>query len=119
MKYIKQFALIALITFLGECMNYLIPLPIPGSIYGMVLLFLLLLSGILKIEQVEESADLLLGVMPIFFISPTVSLMSSITLIQDSLIAVIIICLVSTIVVMAITGLVSQKVIRYDQRRKK
>lgn len=119
MKYIKQFALIALITFIGECMNYLIPLPIPGSIYGMVLLFLLLLSGILKVEQIEETADLLLSIMPIFFISPTVSLMSSITLIKDSLIGVIVICLVSTIVVMSVTGLVSQAVIRHDQRRKK
>lgn len=118
MKYIKQFALIALITFLGECMNFLIPLPVPASIYGMVLLFLSLLTGILKLEQIEETADLLLGVMPIFFISPTVSLMSSITMIQDSLVGVIVICLVSTVVVMAVTGLVSQAVIRHDQRRK-
>lgn len=116
MKYIKQFALIALITFLGECLNLLIPLPIPASIYGMILLFLSLQTGILKLSQIEETADLLLGVMPIFFISPTVSLMSSIGLIKDSLFGVLVVCIISTAVVMAVTGLVAQAVIRRDKK---
>lgn len=119
MKYIKQFALIALITFMGECMNLLLPLPVPASIYGMVLLFICLQTGLLRLEQIEETADLLLGVMPIFFISPTVSLMSGIKVIQDSLLGIIVTCLASTIIVMAVTGMVSQAVIRYDRRRKK
>lgn len=118
MKYIKQFAVIALITFLGECLNFLLPLPVPASIYGMILLFLSLQTGILKLEQIEETADLLLNVMPIFFISPTVSLMSGMTVLKGSLVGVLVICLVSTIVVMAVTGLVSQAVIRHDRRRK-
>lgn len=112
MKYIKQFAVIALVTFLGECLNLLIPLPVPASIYGMVLLFLSLQTGILKLAQIEETADLLLGVMPIFFISPTVSLMSSIGVIKDSLLGVIVVCIISTAVVMVVTGLVAQAVIR-------
>lgn len=112
MKYIKQFTLIALMTFLGEMLHSLLPLPVPGSIYGMLLLFLCLQTGILKLTQIEETADLLLGVMPIFFISPTVSLMSSIGVIKDSLLGVILICIASTVAVMAVTGLVSQTVIR-------
>lgn len=116
MKYIKQFALIALLTFIGECLNLLIPLPVPASIYGMVLLFLGLQTGILKLSQLEETADLLLGVMPIFFISPTVSLMSSIGVIKDSLLGVFVVCIVSTAVVMVVTGLVAQFVIRRDQK---
>lgn len=116
MKYIKQFAIIALMTFLGECLNLLLPLPVPASIYGMVLLFVCLQTGILKLSQIEETADLLMDVMPIFFISPTVSLMSSIGVIKDSLIGVFVICLVSTVGVMAVTGLVSQAVIRRDKK---
>lgn len=116
MKYVKQFAIIALMTFLGECLNRLLPLPVPASIYGMILLFLSLQTGILKLSQIEETADMLLGVMPIFFISPTVSLMSSIGVIKDSLLGVFVICLISTIVVMAVTGLVSQAIIRRDQK---
>lgn len=117
MKYIKQFSIIALMTFVGEVLNLLIPLPVPASIYGMVLLFLCLQTGILKLSQIEETADLLLGVMPIFFISPTVSLMSSIGAIKDSLFGVFITCVVSTAVVMVVTGLVAQTVIRREKRR--
>lgn len=116
MKYIKQFALIALLTFIGECLNLLVPLPVPASIYGMVLLFLCLQTGILKLSQIEETADLLLGVMPIFFISPTVSLMSSIGVIKDSLVGVFVVCIVSTAVVMVVTGLVAQMLIRRDKK---
>ena len=116
MKYVKQFAIIALMTFAGECLNHFLPLPVPASIYGMVLLFLSLQTGVLKLSQIEETADLLLGVMPIFFISPTVSLMSSIGVIKDSLLGVFVTCIVSTAVIMAAVGLVSQAVIR---RKKK
>lgn len=116
MKYIKQFAVIALMTFLGEILNLMIPLPVPASIYGMLLLFLSLQTGVLKLSQIEETADLLLGVMPIFFISPTVSLMSSIGVIKDSLIGVFVTCIVSTAIVMVVTGLVSQAVIRRDKK---
>lgn len=117
MKYIKQFAVIALMTFLGEILHSLLPLPVPGSIYGMILLFLCLQTGILKLAQIEETADLLLGVMPIFFISPTVSLMSSIGIIKDSLLGVVVTCVISTAAVMSVTGLVTQAVIRRERRK--
>lgn len=116
MKYIRQFAVIALMTFLGELLNLLLPLPVPASIYGMILLFLSLQTGLLKLSQIEETADFILSVMPIFFISPTVSLMSSIGVIKDSLLGVIVTCVVSTAAVMVVTGLVSQTVIRRDRK---
>ena len=117
MKYIKQFAIIAAMTFLGECCNLLIPLPIPASIYGMVFLFICLLTGILKLEQIEKTADFFLNIMPIFFVAPTVSLMTSLPLIRGSIPAMLIICLASTLVVMALTGLVSQAMIRKKKGR--
>lgn len=116
MKYVKQFAIIALMTFLGECLNHFFPFPVPASIYGMVLLFLSLQTGVLKLSQIEETADLLLGVMPIFFISPTVSLMSSIGVIKDSLLGVFVTCIVSTAVIMAVTALISQGIIRSGKK---
>lgn len=117
MKYIKQFTIIALMTFLGELFHVLLTFPVPGSIYGMILLFLCLQTGILKLTQIEETADLLLGVMPIFFISPTVSLMSSIGAIKANLLGVVLVCVVSTVVVMGVTGVVSQAVIRRGKRK--
>lgn len=116
MKYVKQFALITLMTFLGECLNRLLPLPVPASIYGMLLLFACLQTGLIKLSQIEETADFFLAVMPLCFISPTVSLMVSIGLIKDSLLGILGICILSTAVVMVVTGLVSQAVIRHGRK---
>jgi len=119
MKYIKQFALISLITFLGEILNLLLPLPVPASIYGMVLLFMCLMTGLIKLPQIEETADLLLNVMPIFFISPTVSIMSSVGMMKDDLLGVLLTCIVSTLVVMAVTGWVAQAVMKRSEKETK
>ena len=55
MKYIKQFILILAISFVGELLKYLLPLPVPASIYGMVLMFAALLTGLIKLEHVRET----------------------------------------------------------------
>ena len=116
MKYIKQFAVIGTITFCGELLNLLLPFPVPASIYGMVLLFVCLLTGIIKLSAIEETADLLLSVMPIFFISPTVSIMSSVGLMKDQLLGIFLTCIVSTMVVMAVTGWVAQAVMKRGEK---
>ena len=118
MKYVKQFAIIAAITFLGEVLNYILPLPVPASIYGMILLFVCLKTGIIKLSQIEDTANLLLGIMPIFFISPTVGIMDSFGLIKNDLFAILVLCIVSTSVVMAVTGWVSQAIINHEERTK-
>ena len=56
MKFIKQFSIILLITFLGELLHILIPLPIPASVYGLVLMLIALRSGLVKVEHVKETA---------------------------------------------------------------
>ena len=53
MKYLKQFLIILAISLLGEVLKELLPLPIPASIYGMVFLFILLLTGVIKLDQVK------------------------------------------------------------------
>ena len=50
MKFMKQFGIILAITFLGELLRYLLPLPIPASIYGLVLMLLVLKLGVVKLE---------------------------------------------------------------------
>ena len=90
-----------------------------SSIYGMVLLFAALMTGVIKLPRIEETADLLLNVMPIFFISPTVSIMSSVGLMKDNLFGVFFICIVSTMVVMAVTGWVAQAVMKHSEKEAK
>ena len=118
MKYVKQFVVIAVVTFLGEVLNYILPFPVPASIYGMVLLFLCLKFGVIKLSQVEETADWFLSIMPIFFIVPTVGIMDSYLLIKNELLQILTLSVVSTLVVMVVTGWVSQLIMRYDAKKK-
>ena len=118
MKYVKQFAVIGLVTLIGEILNYLLPLPVPASIYGMVLLFLCLKFRVIVLSQVEETADWFLSVMPIFFIVPTVGIMDSYLLIKNELLQIVTLSVVSTVVVMVVTGWVSQLIMRRDAKKK-
>ena len=117
MKYLKQFAVILTMTFLGEVLHLLLPLPVPASIYGMVLLLISLMTGIIKLEQVRETGTFLIEIMPIMFIPAGVGLLDSWRSLRPILIPVLVITVVSTIFVMGISGKVTQFVIRKERRR--
>ena len=68
MKYLRQFGIILAVTCAGEIMKYFIPLPIPGSIYGLILMFVLLLAKVIKVEHVKETGEFLIEIMPLMFI---------------------------------------------------
>ena len=68
MKFLRQFMIILLLSFLGEVLKMFIPLPIPASVYGLVLMLLCLVTGILKTSQVKEAAFFLIEIMPVMFI---------------------------------------------------
>ena len=117
MKYIKQLMIIILFSFLGEILNHIIPLPIPASIYGMMLLFVALATKIIKLEEVEETAEYLLSIMLIFFVPASVGIMDTFFEHKSSMLPIIIIVFVSTIVVMSVTGLVSQFIIKITHKK--
>ena len=117
MKYIKQLLTILLITFLGEILKYLIPVSIPASIYGMVLLFFALEFKIIKVSDIKETASFLIEIMPIMFVPAGVGLLESWEVLQPIWIQVVVITLVSTVLVMAVSGLVTQFVIRRGKKK--
>lgn len=51
MKYLRQFMIILLFSFLGELLKYVLPFPVPASIYGLVLLFIALEKGSFHLQQ--------------------------------------------------------------------
>lgn len=104
MKYMKQFAVILCVTCIGEALKYFIPLPIPGSIYGLVLMLVGLMSGVIKLENVRELGDFLVEIMPFMFIPAGVELMASWTQMASMLVPVLVISVISTYVVIFITG---------------
>lgn len=112
MKYVKQFLIIIGISLAGEILKYILPLPIPASIYGMAILFIALLTGIIKLKDVRETGKFLIEIMPLMFIPAGVGLMSSWGVLKPLLVPFSVITVVSLVVVMAAGGLVSQAVIR-------
>ena len=112
MKYIKQFLIILLFTLLGEALAYILPLPIPAAIYGLVLLFFALCTGLLKPEHIEETARFLLQIMSILFVAPTVGILAQWGLIAPHLVPILVITIVSTVVVFAVSGLVTRALLK-------
>lgn len=98
MKYIEQFAIILTMSFLGELLHHVIPLPIPGSIYGLILLLLSLVTGIVKIDQIKEASTFLIEIMPMMFIPAAAGLLTSWSSLKPVLLPVCVITIVSTVV---------------------
>lgn len=116
MKYLKQFGIILMVSLLGEFLRYLIPLTIPASIYGIVIMFLLLLFKIIPLEEVADVAHFLVNIMPVMFIPAAVELMDMWGIIGGNLVKYILLIVVSTAIVMGVSGLVSQFVIRRSKK---
>lgn len=119
MKYLKQFFIIMLISFFGEVLKCLIPLPIPASIYGLVLMLLALCTGIVTVDKVEETSTFLIEVMPVMFIPASVGLLDCWGELKSIIIPIGAIILISTIVVMGVTGKITQGIIRMEKRKKR
>ena len=117
MNHLGQIAIIAGVSLVGELLGYLIPLPVPGSIYGLLLMLLLLATKMIKLRQVKAVANCLISLMPIMFVGPTVGLMTSYESYKSFLIPVIVICIVTTIITMGITGM-SAQILMFRHNRK-
>ena len=116
MKFLKQFSIILFISFLGEILHTLIPLPVPASVYGLVLMLSALVTGILKLGQVRETAAFLIEIMPVMFIPAGVGLMESWSSLQPVWLPVILITILTTVLVMAVTGKVTQAMIGKEKK---
>ena len=107
MKYLRQFAIILCISFLGELLHIFIPLPIPASVYGLVLMLTALCTGRLKSEQVKETSAFL------------IEILDSWPSLKPMCIPIILITLLTTVIVMAVTGLITQLLLRRSKKRPK
>ena len=105
MKYIKQLSIIATVCLAAEVMEYFIPLPIAASVYGLVLMLFLLITKIVPLNKVED--------LSIMFIPPTVGIMASVEEMKAMLVPLFVISMVTTLLIMGVTGRVSQFMIRF------
>ena len=118
MKHVFQFALILGVSFLGEVLNRVIPLPIPASIYGLVLMFVLLATRIVPLEAVRGTGKFLIEIMPVMFIPPSVSFIANLDVVRSMLTPLLLAGIATTFIVLAASGLVTQAVIRRTRKNK-
>ena len=113
-NYLRQGILIFGFSLLGEALHWLLPLPIPAAIYGLVLLFAALCFKLIKVEQIKQFSGFLLTIMPILFVAPTVNLLENWGLLLPNLGWILLLIAVSTILVFAVSGLVCQAVCKKE-----
>ena len=112
MKYITQVMIILLFTFLGEVLAYVIPFPIPAAIYGIVLMLIALGAGILKLSQVKDVSGFLISIMPVLYVPACVRILEYWGVISENLAAILIITILSTFLVFAVSALVTQRLLK-------
>ena len=117
MKYLRQLLITLIFSFIGEILYSLIPIQVPASIYGLVLLFIALLTGIIQLPQVKEAAKYLIEIMPLMFIPAGVGLLESWGDLKSILIPVLLLLVASTTLVMGVSGKVTQGIIQRSKRK--
>ena len=116
MKLLYQFGVIMTVTFLGEVLHAVLPLPVPASIYGLLIMLFCLCAKVIKLNQVKLAADFLIDIMPPMFIPAAVGLIVVWGDLKEILIPVVVITCLSTVIVMVCTGKVTQTLIRRKQK---
>ncbi len=118
MKIILQIGLVLGICLLGEGISLILPIPFPGSVIAMVLLFLLLLSGRLRPEHIQQKSDFLLQNMAFFFIPAGVGILEYADTLLPVLLPLLLICLITTVLTFAASSLTAQLVIRLQEKHR-
>lgn len=118
MKFIKQLLIILGFTALGEALAYLIPLPIPAAIYGLVLLLLALGTGIVKTSHVKDASNFLISIMPVLYVPICVRILEYWGVISQNAAAILTITILSTFLVFAVSGLVTQRLMKKKEGKK-
>jgi holin-like protein len=116
MKYLFQAAVIMAVTLAGELLHILIPLPIPASIYGLIIMLACLKLRVIKLEHVEGAGEFLLEIMPVLFVPAAVGLITTWAELNAMLVPVIVITVATTFIVMAATGWAAQLAMKKGKR---
>lgn len=110
MQYLIKFLIIVLISFAGELLSYLIPLSVPASIYGFIIMFILLTLKVIKLDYIKPVSDFLLNVIPVSFIAPSAALITVASELRSIFLPLLITATLSTVIVMGIAGMVVEKI---------
>lgn len=117
MDVLMEFAIVLSVSLAAEVLHALIPLPIPSSIYGLAMMFLLLTSGLLKLEKIKRAGAFLLEIMPVVFVPAIAGLMEISADMRSALLPVAGVVVLTTVAVMVVTGRTAQWIIAKEAQR--
>ncbi len=119
MRYVKQLLIILTISLLGEALHRLIPLLIPASIYGLVIMLLALKFKLLRLDQLQDTAEFLIGVMVFMFIPPSVGLIEYWGELKSILLPALLITVITSLLVIGVAGRATQYLIHRGKKESK
>ena len=105
---IRQLAILFGCLALGELIITLTHIPLPSSILGMLLLTLLLKLNVIRLEWVRSISDFLVTNIGFFFVPPGVAIMLYFDIIKAQFVPIVTASVISTVLVLAVTGWVHQ-----------
>ncbi len=117
MKIFREAIIILGIYLIGELISKGFTLPLPGNIIGMIILLVLLCTKVIKVEKVETVSTFFLDHLSFFFIPAGVGLISSFSSIKNSLIYILLLCLITTAIVVISTGTIVQYIIKIKEKK--
>ena len=117
MNYLSQFLIILSFTLAGEALQRLIPLPVPASVYGLVLLFAALCLKLVKVEQVKQTGSFLISLLPFLFVSHVVGIVEHWKAIRPQLLPICLLIVATTALVFGISGSLTQLLRKGGKRR--
>ena len=104
MKILKQLLLLLVICLAGEGIAQVLPFAFPASVISMLILFALLLTGVLKLTQVQDVTSFLKGNMAFFFIPAAVEILENYKPVADKLLPLMCVLLLTTVITFAVTA---------------
>lgn len=116
MKIMLQIGVVLGICLLGEGISLLLPIAFPGSVISMILLFLLLLTGLLRPDHIRQKSDFLLQNMAFFFIPAGVGIMEYTDVLLPVVLPLLFICLITTVLTFAASALTAKLVIHLQEK---
>ena len=118
-KLLVQIGIVFGICLVGEGIAAVLPFAFPASVLSMLLLFVLLLCGVLKVEHIREKGDFLLKNMAFFFIPSGVTLLEQVDFLKGKIMILLLICLITMVLTFAATAFTVRLVSRWQKHLKK
>ncbi|MCY8308674.1 antiholin-like murein hydrolase modulator LrgA [Bacillus vallismortis] len=116
--FLTQAFIFAVIMLISNMIAAIVPIPIPASVVGLVLLFLLLCLKVIKLEQVETLGTSLTSLIGFLFVPSGISVMNSLGVMQQYGLQIVLVILLATIILLGATGLFSQLILSLSGKRK-